>query len=827
MAIDAPVQRALPALESLEGRVLLSSGRGLAGYYFEGTDFTQVKFKREDPQLHFNWQKGSPDPSLGDSGFGARWSGRVQPKFSETYHFYTRTTGGVRLWVNNKLLVDDWSTHPLKDNKGSIALKAGVRYDLRVEYFDTSAASRVELHWASARQSREPIPQMRMFASEFDTTPPTAATRLRATYVTDRAYKLVWNPATDDSGTVVYDVYTGKTRMGATTGTSFARGGRNPLNNYAITVRAVDFAGNVTVSSPLLITTKSPFADGDGIGLAAKYFSAPDFTDFTLTRTDPQLALSGIGGGSDLSRGGSFSARWEGRIEAKYDELYTFHLHTGSAVRLWVGGQLLIDQPSLAAATEHRASKKLRAGRTYEIRVEYQHLEGQATLTGSWSSLSTQKQLIPASQFQPAFVDSTPPTIPLSLRMEQVTERTASIRWDASSDDVGVVRYHIYRGDVHVGLASGTSFTEENLQPNTSYTYTVVAVDGASRASSPSGPLMVTTKQVVTRDALSTIPAVDYNDGSGVSRAGGVITDLDNGDWVKFDAVDFGSGVNSWRVRLGATVSAAGGAIELRLGSPSGTLIGSHVVQATGSYGTHYTQRVAVSGATGVHDLYLVFRNRTGVANVESFQFSKQRLVRIMPLGDSITEGQANYNSFRYYLWQKLVADGHGVDFVGSRINHNGAQPPNYDFDQNHEAWSGIRADQMLPNIPGWLSAANPEIVLLHLGTNDIWQGYSPGATAARIGQIIDAIRSVKPSIKIVLAQIIPLASYEAKIVELNQALASLAASKHTSQSPIKLVDQYSGFSLSSHSYDNVHTNNAGSQRMADRWYDAVAELLG
>src|SRR5687768_17559295 len=167
-AVAAASQPAVPFFEPLEGRTMLS-GRGFAAYYFAGTDFAQLKARREDGQINFDWRNGG-DGAVTPGGFGAHYSGRVSPKFSETYHFYTRSTGGVRVWVNNQLLINDWTTHALKDNVGSIALKAGVRYDVRIEYFDTTSASQFQLHWRSRRQAREVVPSARLFASVFDTT---------------------------------------------------------------------------------------------------------------------------------------------------------------------------------------------------------------------------------------------------------------------------------------------------------------------------------------------------------------------------------------------------------------------------------------------------------------------------------------------------------------------------------------------------------------------------------------------------------------------------------------------------------------------------------
>ena len=186
-------------------------------------------------------------------------------------------------------------------------------------------------------------------------------------------------------------------------------------------------------------------------------------------------------------------------------------------------------------------------------------------------------------------------------------------------------------------------------------------------------------------------------------------------------------------MNLGASVSGAGGEIELRLGSSNGTLIGRHVVQPTGSYNDILTQRVGLtSNVSGIHDLYLVFRNRNGVANIESFRFSTKELIRIMPLGDSITSSDPSHRSFRYYLWHELLEAGYGTDFVGSQIRNDFGSPPDFDFDQNHEGHVGWRTDEVLTRITAWMNVAHPDVVLIHLGTNDIWQGQSPASTARR-----------------------------------------------------------------------------------------------
>jgi len=61
--------------------------------------------------VNFDWGGGTPDSSLGVDTFTTRWTGKVEPQYSQTYTFYTQTDDGVRLWVNGQLLIDNaWKT---------------------------------------------------------------------------------------------------------------------------------------------------------------------------------------------------------------------------------------------------------------------------------------------------------------------------------------------------------------------------------------------------------------------------------------------------------------------------------------------------------------------------------------------------------------------------------------------------------------------------------------------------------------------------------------------------------------------------------------------
>ncbi len=216
---------------------------------------------------------------------------------------------------------------------------------------------------------------------------------------------------------------------------------------------------------------------------------------------------------------------------------------------------------------------------------------------------------------------------------------------------------------------------------------------------------------------------------------------------------------------------------------------------------------------------------------------------RIMPLGDSITQGGQTFASYRYELWYDLEAAGYAVDFVGGQQNLNANSIPDAlaypeyftTFDRDHEGYWGWRTDQIESIALGIANAAIPDVVLLHLGTNDIGQMGAAGVANAdaNLRLIIGHLRSAVPNVTILLAQVIgigPGSSYfanEAQVAPLNAALATIAGDLDTGQSPIILVDQNTPFNLATMVQgDGLHPNVAGESQMASVWLGALSNLL-
>ena len=144
----------------------IGTGKGLIGNYYDNTDFTNPKVSRLDPTVNFDWGNGSPDPLIGVDTFSVRWAGQIQPLYSETYTFYTTTDDGVRLWVNNQLLIDKWIDQGPTEWSGTIALTAEVKYDTKMEYYENGGGAVAQLSWSSPTQPKEIIPQSQLYSSE-------------------------------------------------------------------------------------------------------------------------------------------------------------------------------------------------------------------------------------------------------------------------------------------------------------------------------------------------------------------------------------------------------------------------------------------------------------------------------------------------------------------------------------------------------------------------------------------------------------------------------------------------------------------------------------
>ena len=122
-----------------------------------------------DATVDFDWQSAGKASDLPRDNFSVRWTGQVQAQYSEEYTFFTRSDEGVRLWVNGKKLIDNWTDHAVKEDRGTITFQGGSKYTIKLAYYENKGKAVCQLRWSSARQGKQVVPTARLY-SEGNTT---------------------------------------------------------------------------------------------------------------------------------------------------------------------------------------------------------------------------------------------------------------------------------------------------------------------------------------------------------------------------------------------------------------------------------------------------------------------------------------------------------------------------------------------------------------------------------------------------------------------------------------------------------------------------------
>ena len=253
------------------------SGTGLTGQYFFNDNFTGLADTRTEAVAQ-NWGTASPGSGIDADTFSVRWTGQVQPRFTEHYTFTALSDEGVRVWVDGQLVVDDWLSHTARYSAGSIDLVAepALRHPRRLP-----RGHRQRAHGAVLVQ-REP------------------------------------GVSNDSQRPTLHEP------------------GR-------------------TVGQLLRFQRRQPAAD----------------------RSRRSISIGGTAAPAGLTAD-HFQATWTGRLQANYSELYNFATTSDDGVRLWIGGELVIDHWTDHAATVDTGSKWLEAGKWYDIKLEYYENTGAA-----------------------------------------------------------------------------------------------------------------------------------------------------------------------------------------------------------------------------------------------------------------------------------------------------------------------------------------------------------------------------------------------------------------------------------------------------------------
>jgi lysophospholipase L1-like esterase len=203
--------------------------------------------------------------------------------------------------------------------------------------------------------------------------------------------------------------------------------------------------------------------------------------------------------------------------------------------------------------------------------------------------------------------------------------------------------------------------------------------------------------------------------------------------------------------------------------------------------------------------------------------------VRILPLGDSLTYGEALTSvqgGYRNRLYTVLTTAGYNVDFLGNESDTSNPTLP----DTDHEGHPAYRIDEIQANIDGWLGTVeDPDVILLLIGTNDVWQDLNLAQAPTRLGNLIATIATKRPFAKIIVSNLpkrIDSAPFEAKQVTFNNALPGVVAQQVALGRQVTLLDMHSVLTPFDYSSDGVHPSSGGYVKMANAWAPEITDVI-
>jgi hypothetical protein len=269
-----------------------------------------------------------------------------------------------------------------------------------------------------------------------------------------------------------------------------------------------------------------------------------------------------------------------------------------------------------------------------------------------------------------------------------------------------------------------------------------------------------------------------------------------------------GTGTGTTTGAGGATQNGAGGAASGAGGQGSGG-------KAFGSGGTSATGGSAGQSGGGAGMM---------VAGTDAGRPMRTGPLRIMPIGDSITMATCYRARLAEILDKKHKGD---YDFVGTQKN-GGCNI----VDQDNEGHGGYLVTQHTSEFASWAAANKVDVMLLHFATNDCWNSISPTKILAAYTTLVTEFRKKSPNAVFLAAQLIPLTPTGCdpcpnNVKTFNAAIPAWAAMTTTAQSPVIVVDEWTGYDSATDNRDGVHPNDTtGSTKMAEKWDDALEPLF-
>ncbi len=314
-----------------------ATGTGLTGQYYTNANATYANsanfnpanliMTRVDTNIDFTW--GTTSVPIANNGYYCvRWTGQIEPQYSETYFFVANTDDGVKLWINDQLIIDSWVAKSASDVIGAISLQAGVRYNLKMEYLQLTGSAVAHLSWFSPSQSKVVVPTSRLFPASVQQAPTEIVSSLSAVGFINQPFSFSVsgaNSATRYTASGLPPGLTLNSASGLINGTPTVAGTYQVMLTASNSVGISGAALNITIFNTGSAMVREVWTNVPGVNISDIPLSTP------ASSTAQLGALEGI---TDF--GDNYGERVRGYLTVPATGNYYFWISGSDSAELWI-----------------------------------------------------------------------------------------------------------------------------------------------------------------------------------------------------------------------------------------------------------------------------------------------------------------------------------------------------------------------------------------------------------------------------------------------------------------------------------------------------------